>query len=179
MDVTTRVAVGAAGIAICGLLLQQGMAVPPYEVIPGTVIGGALAVWGFWPAATAVWHGLTSWWRVSLVRALQICHERCERTRLGEWVNKVNETPQQKLNYYWSSFTVNFVPVFGEKPPSSIAFRIPADALKNLHLREGTSDLAVLGDSKRLLYRNAYVRRFDLLKHVRYLKRESKHGRLS
>lgn len=177
MDIPTRVAIGGGiGIAVFFYFLPQLVPhTPTLITYSGAILGLLISIWGLLPVMASLSLGNLSLWRIPLSTALQVCFEKCEGTFVGRYVKRSNDTPHKILSYFWASFSVTFVPVFGECPPSSISRRIPKDVPKRLVLKEGTNDLLDLYDTKKTLYKNAYVRRSDLWKHVRYLKRMNLH----
>lgn len=176
MDSATRIGIGGCGIAVIfGLLpFVPGLKVTLTIVYCGMAIGGLIALWGVWPIFASLNLGHLTLWRIPLMDAARICYEKCEGTFAGDVITGLNDTPQKRLSYFVASFTAHNVPLFGEKAPSKKSRSIPSGELKNLVMREGTSDLMDLIYKDRLAYRNVYVKRPDLWKHLHFLK--SVHG---
>jgi len=172
---TDHLAIFGTGLTLFGVAAPYYWHdMPTYLSLPAVVIGLAIMVLGAWPLLDSVRLGHLTVWRVPLLLALKICYEKCETLPMGAAVAQINNTAHTRLSFFFGSFIVHKVPIFGEKPPSRIARHIPPQEMKGLLLKEGTSDLLNLYRTEQTLYQNVYVRRPDLWRHVRLLK--SVHG---
>jgi len=172
MDKAIRYGFGGIGITVVFALLPfAGWNIPISVTYIGMGVGLIITAWAFWPLFGAVWLTGGGFWRIPLLDAARICHEKCEGFPVGKLVDRIMDTPHKKLSYFVASFTANAVPMFGEKPPSTVARQIPENETRGLISKEGTQDFLSLYDSKKVAYKNVFIKRLDLSRHLRYLRR--------
>jgi hypothetical protein len=170
VDPQTRVGSIGGG----ALFVMIGVGTP----LLGWPIGGAImllcagvAAWGFWPLFGSFSLGHMLLWRVPLSTAAQICYEKAEDTPIGRFVEAEFTTEHDRLSYYVSSFSAYNVTMFGRQPPSRNARRIVEPAARNLAMAEGTNDLMRIAGNGVREFRDVYLLRTDLWKHLQRLKR--------
>lgn len=114
------------------------------------------------------WRWLGALGQVALRKAAVVSYERTQGKAVGDWVDRTNQTEEEKISYFIASLKVREVPVYARKPPSRKSQLIPAREFRNLWLMPGTNNL---GDpyNKKLIYADAYVRWIDLRKHLWHL----------
>jgi hypothetical protein len=173
MDIPTRVGIGGCGFAVICTLLPfiPELKIPISIVYFGILLGVIIALWGFWPLFMLLSLGRITLWRVPLLDAARICYEKCEGFPIGNWVTQTNKTPHKRLSYFIASFIVNEVPIFGEKPPSNVARQMSVQETKGVISKDETHNFMNLYDSKEIAFRNVYIRRIDLWRHLKYLRK--------
>ena len=170
MDKQTRFGIGAAAV----FALASGVVPLVSWWVSGPImaLSAIVAIWGFWPLFASTSFGDVVHFRVPMRRAAQIAYERCEGTRLGEFVARMFKSPDERLSYFYHAFGVRRVPMFARQPPSRRARPIPLDSHKSLVLMDGTNDLATITNQKRAVYTDTSIRRTDLWRTIRDLRKQ-------
>jgi hypothetical protein len=88
----------------------------------------------------------------------------------GDFVKTEFRTEEDRIAFFVSTFAARNVPMFGQHPPSEVARQIPQPEKRNLTLLEGGNDLRRITGRGETEYRNVYIRRPDLWRHIRHLR---------
>jgi hypothetical protein len=168
----TQIGIGATALfALISLLMITDKPLLGWRV-GGTLMAfcALVALWGFWPIVSP--KSLASIWRVPLRNALQICFEASQSSVVGPFVSAEYDTEHERFSFMLSSLQAHRVPMFGREQGSRIAREVPQAVMRNLRLVEGTSNLARFAGREGVSeYLDVYVRRPDLWRHARYLKK--------
>ena len=170
MEPQTRIGTGSAALIAVVALLEPHL--PLIYAIPIYSFLGAVTLWGFWPLIGSLSLGRVTLLRVPIGTAAMICFEKSENTFIGTWVRSEWSTEHDRLSFFVSSFIAHRLPMFGRVPPARHRSPIPEPAMRNLALVERANDLhRIAGREGVAEYRDVCLRRLDLWRHIRRMKR--------
>lgn len=112
---------------------------------------------------------------VPMAAAAQAAYNAAETNIMGKSAYGMSDDEDQTLGWFFHSFIYNDVPIYGMKPPSTVLRRIPREEAKKLHPRPGLKDAFFPWETKKTAYTQLSVRRWDMWRAVRSLKKAPKH----
>jgi hypothetical protein len=142
-----------------------------FYVLIGAAIIFVLLVW---------WGWILPWWRkkyprlIPIQEAALLGYEEAERLGLEKLVSSVHQDLSDKLTWFLYAFLVDEkVRIYGKKAPSRISRLIPREELIHLHPHPSESRLISDFASQRDIYDDVVVRRVDLRRYLKNLRRLS------
>jgi len=133
MDISTRVGVGGVGLATIVAIL--GAVIPHLSVwVWGPLLGlsAAMFAWGLWPLARSLSLGHIGLWNVPMATACRIAYEKSETDLVGMAAYRMGASHDDTLGYFFHSFCLQGLPIYGKKMPSTKSRIIPPKELKRL-----------------------------------------------
>jgi hypothetical protein len=175
MDISTRVGVGGVGLATIVAIL---VAVIPHlsVLVWGPLLGlsAAMFAWGLWPLARSLSLGHIGLWNVPMATACRIAYEKSETDLVGMAAYRMGASHDDTLGYFFHSFCLQGLPIYGKKLPSTKSRIIPPKELKRLFPDVGLRTVSFLGERGKPVYSDITIRRWDLWRAIKYLRKVGK-----
>lgn len=161
------------GIGVTVIGLGENVLAPIFPHWVGWALIGLGIVIIFWPLIHSFATFPNALVNIPMRDAALKLYESVENHFVGRVAHRMGENEDETLGYFFHAMVMDGVPIYGRKPPSTILRKIPSEEIAKLYPLIGLDAAGYLTDGDKAAYTMLTIKRWDLLREMRRLRRRS------